>query len=64
MSTFIFESLSFHMQCDSTVTHTEAKMKYVYVKPYNIKHYNVTVILKGRDRMTGLLNIQYCFRVI
>jgi len=49
------------MQCDSAVTHTEAKMKTVYVNPYKIKHYNVTVTLKGRDRMTGLLNIQYCF---
>jgi len=37
-------------------------MKTVYVNPYKIKHYNVNVTLKGRDRMTGLLNIQYCFR--
>jgi hypothetical protein len=37
-------------------------MKNVRDKPYKIKYYNVTVTLKGRERMTGLLNIQYCFR--
>jgi hypothetical protein len=37
-------------------------MKNVCDKPYKIKHYNVTVTLKGREGMTGLLNIQYCFR--
>jgi hypothetical protein len=50
------------MQCDSTVTHTEAKMKTICDKPYKSKRCNVTVTLKGRDHMTGLLNIQYCFR--
>jgi len=37
-------------------------MKNVCDKPYKIKHYNVTVTLNGREGMTGLLNIQYCFR--
>jgi len=62
MNTFLFESSSFYMQCGSTGTHTEAKMKTVCDKRYKNKHYTVTVTLKCRDHMTGLLNIQYCFR--
>jgi hypothetical protein len=62
MNTFVFERLSFHLQCDSNVTYTEAKMKNVCVKTYKILHYIVTVTLNGRDHMTALLKIQYCFR--